>query len=271
MTAVSKGSKTSSRMGGFLRGKLAFNLPQIGLIAGILAIIGVVAVVATHAASATPVPCTNIGGGHYNCSFYTTAPVLNGSGAQVGTLHAGTNWVVCQQWGRQVTSGTYYNHWWAWTLSDQNTSGWVNAVYARGGDNDGQFGGVPNCEGRHGNPPQGTFAYTGSCSLTVPATATTGTVVTPKLSVKNTGTATFTPAFTITLAVTDLTGFTQNYKDYVSFSSLAPGGSTYRYLTARPQDSMAQTRVWESTFKSLTWYATSSDPGFSCRDTTTRG
>jgi len=85
--------------------------------------------------------------------------LLTGAGYRlVGTLHKGTNWVICQRTGGQARSGAYYNNNWAWTLSDQNTWGWVNAVYAQGGDNNGAFGGVPACGGAHGNPP-GTTTF----------------------------------------------------------------------------------------------------------------
>src|SRR5207237_786615 len=31
--------------------------------------------------------------------------------------------------------------------------GWVNAINARDGDNDGRYGGAPDCNGQHGDPP----------------------------------------------------------------------------------------------------------------------
>ena len=107
------------------------------------------------AAAAAPVPCRAAGGGHYNCVFYPKAgaPVQAPSGAILGTLHAGTNWVVCQRVGSVKRSSGYYNNNWAWTLADNNRWGWVNAVHARGGANNGPFGGVPNCGYAHGNPP----------------------------------------------------------------------------------------------------------------------
>jgi hypothetical protein len=71
----------------------------------------------------------------------------------VGYLHKGTNYVLCQQAGGRVTVGAYFNSNWAWTVADNGKSGWVNAVYASGGDNDGAFGGVPNCNNAHGAPP----------------------------------------------------------------------------------------------------------------------
>jgi hypothetical protein len=114
----------------------------------------------TPAPPPKPVPCTNRGGGHHTCTFYKAgnghsggAPVRNASGHVVGYLHKGRNWVVCQQQGQRVTHGRYYNNNWAWTLADDGKWGWVNALWASGGDNDGAFGGTPACYGAHGNPP----------------------------------------------------------------------------------------------------------------------
>jgi hypothetical protein len=113
------------------------------------------------AAAAAPAPCTAIDGGKYNCTFYVAgdgksggAPVQVG-GTTVGYLHKGTNWVLCQQVGGRVTSGKFFNNNWAWTLADNLKYGWVNAVYASGGGNDGPFGGVPGCNNAHGAPPGG--------------------------------------------------------------------------------------------------------------------
>ena len=114
------------------------------------------------AAAPATVPCSSAGSGaggaHYNCGFYPAggAPVQTADGRTVGTLHKGTNWVICQRTGGEARSGAYYNNNWAWTLSDQNTWGWVNAVYAQGGDNNGAFGGVPACGSAQGNAPGGT-------------------------------------------------------------------------------------------------------------------
>ena len=134
-----------------------------------LAMVGAAAATMTlstgAAAAAAPVPCTANGGGKFNCTFYIAgdgrtggSPVQVGS-TTVGYLHKGTNWVICQQVGGRVTVGRYYNNNWAWTLADNLKWGWVNAVYASGGDNDGPFGGgVPNCNNAHGAPPGGTGA-----------------------------------------------------------------------------------------------------------------
>ncbi len=137
--------------------------PRRSVLTALTAAIASFAVGSGDALAAAPVPCSSIGGGKYNCTFYVAgngisggAPVQAG-GATVGYLHKGTNWVICQQVGGRVTSGPYFNSNWAWTLADNNKWGWVNAVYASGGDNDGPFGGgVPNCNNAHGAPPGGS-------------------------------------------------------------------------------------------------------------------
>jgi lysophospholipase L1-like esterase len=107
-----------------------------------------------------PVPCKAIHDGKYDCHFYVAgngrtggAPVQSSRGKVVGYLHAGRNWVVCQRAGGRVRSAAYFNKYWAWTLADNGKRGWVNAVYARGGDNDGPFGGVRSCGAKYGRPP----------------------------------------------------------------------------------------------------------------------
>jgi hypothetical protein len=131
-------------------------------------VLAVVVLAATRvdAAMAAPVPCKAAGGGHLNCQFYVAgngrsggSPVQAASAAVVGYLHQGTNWVVCQRTGGRVASGPYFNNKWAWTLADNLRWGWVNAVYARGGDNDSGFGGgVPACGAAQGLPPGGGTA-----------------------------------------------------------------------------------------------------------------
>jgi hypothetical protein len=127
------------------------------LVAGLIA----AGAFAATAAAQAPVPCSSIGGGKYNCQFYPAGdgisggtPVLNSAGERVGYLNEGTNWIICQQAGRTERSGAYYNKWWAYTQANNQQWGWASAVFGKGGDNDGQFGGgVPNCNGSKGNPP----------------------------------------------------------------------------------------------------------------------
>ncbi len=112
------------------------------------------AIYAASASSAAPAttPCSgwnghyNSGLKEYNCSFNNISPVRNKYNSKVGTLAAGTNWVLCQRKGSTIRLGaSYYNYWWAFTEADNRTYGWVNAVYGSGGDNDGAFRGVPLC------------------------------------------------------------------------------------------------------------------------------
>jgi hypothetical protein len=132
----------------------------------LLAFLTVTAAVAPAAqARPAPIPCRHTTGDRYDCTFWPSgdgktggAPVVNASGARVGWLHKGTNWVNCQAVGARAASGPYSNVWWAWTLADNNQPGWVNAVWAAGGDNDGPFDTVPDCHGAHGIPPGGAPA-----------------------------------------------------------------------------------------------------------------
>jgi hypothetical protein len=125
-----------------------------------------------------PAPCTPGAGGEHNCTFYPAgdgisagAPVVDSSGAKVGYLNHGTNFVLCEAYGEQVGTPATYNHWWAWTEANDGRYGWVSAYYAQGGDNDGAFQGVADCAGAHGSPPGGSSAPP---STEVPCSAITG-------------------------------------------------------------------------------------------------
>ncbi|MEA2297744.1 MAG: hypothetical protein QOF77_680 [Solirubrobacteraceae bacterium] len=92
------------------------------------------------------------------------SPVVRSSGARVGYLHQGRNWVECQRPGRAVQAGGRSSTTWALTQSDhgsyQHGWGWVNAVYAGGaGARRGPFAAVPNCANKYdatyGQPPGG--------------------------------------------------------------------------------------------------------------------
>jgi Cutinase len=107
----------------------------------------------TAAAAPAAVPCSKHSDGRYHCEFWPAgdgihggAVVVNDLGYWVGYLNQGDNWISCQMWGGRVTHGRYYNHWWAWTEANDRKWGWVNAVWARGGANDGKFAGVPECD-----------------------------------------------------------------------------------------------------------------------------
>ena len=114
----------------------------------------------TALAAPAPVPCTAIGGGKYSCDLAapadgrTAGAKVMVAGRIVGYLHKGTNWIVCQQRGaltRNAAGNT--NTWYGWTQSDHGGAGWASAVEARGGDDNGQFRGVPDCKGAHGPAP----------------------------------------------------------------------------------------------------------------------
>lgn len=125
---------------------LALTVVAAGLIAPVLGASPADAAPATVPCSATH--HTKNGHREYDCVFYLKTTVFSGPHhlqGKVGTIHGGTNWVLCQAVGETVHYGRSYNDTWAYTLSDQHTWGWVNAVFARGGANDGRFGGVPTC------------------------------------------------------------------------------------------------------------------------------
>jgi putative metal-binding protein len=117
--------------------------------------------VAETAQAQAPVPCSNAGGGHYNCSWWPPGNGISGGAlvvvgtTTVGYLHQGTNWIVCQQKGGSVyNSRGYKNFWFGYTQADNDKWGWASAIEASGGDDYGPFGGgVPNCNGAHGSPP----------------------------------------------------------------------------------------------------------------------
>ena len=116
------------------------------------------------AAAQAPVPCTSIGGGKYECSWYVPGNGLSGGSlvvsgtTTVGYLHQGRNWILCQQRGGDVRNAAGdRNHWYGWTLADNGRWGWASALEASGGDDNGQFAAAPDCRGAHGSPP----SYTG--------------------------------------------------------------------------------------------------------------
>jgi hypothetical protein len=90
----------------------------------------------------------------YWVDTFSAAPVYASptSTAQTGTLNQGTNYVFCKAWGRQVGSGSAYNHWWLKTDPDSGPAGqYVSAYYlSRWGndeakDNNGTV--LPDCAG----------------------------------------------------------------------------------------------------------------------------
>jgi hypothetical protein len=130
------------------------------LTVGIVTVIAALAI-SSSAASASAVPCSKLSAGKYQCSFYPAgdgisagAPVQDSTGTRVGYLNHGTNWIVCQASGATVHNGAYYNRWWGYTEANDQHVGWVNAVWASGGSDDGPFSAtVPNCGSTYGSPP----------------------------------------------------------------------------------------------------------------------
>ena len=101
-------------------------------------------------AAPAQVPCTNIGGGHYECNWYRAGRRLSPAArwswsgtTTVGYLPQGKNWIVCQQAGRrhaQPAEGNS-NNWFGWTEAENGKMGWASPLDAVGGDNYGNFGG----------------------------------------------------------------------------------------------------------------------------------
>ncbi|WP_086727453.1 M23 family metallopeptidase [Streptomyces carpinensis] len=88
----------------------------------------------------------------YWVDTFANAPVYASptSTTQTGTLNAGTNYVYCKVWGRQIGDATTYNHWWLKTDPDIGPANqYVSAYYlSRWGndeakDNNGTV--IPDC------------------------------------------------------------------------------------------------------------------------------
>jgi hypothetical protein len=111
-------------------------------------------------AAPAPVPCSPIGGGKHECSWWRLGDGRSGGaivvndGKVVGYLHQGRNWIECQQEGAKVyNEDGNKNNWYGWTTSDYGGEGWASALDAKGGDDYGEFEGVPNCDNDHGPAP----------------------------------------------------------------------------------------------------------------------
>ncbi|MFD8782684.1 C40 family peptidase [Kitasatospora sp. NPDC059599] len=92
------------------------------------------------------------GGGTYWVDTFAAAAVYASpnSTTATGTLKQGTNYVYCKAWGREVSNGTAYNHWWLKTDPDSGPAGqWVSAYNLShwgndtAKDNDGTT--IPDC------------------------------------------------------------------------------------------------------------------------------
>jgi hypothetical protein len=129
--------------------------------AGLLAAAFVLAAASPAVAAPAQVPCTNIGGGHYECDWYRPGNGFTGGslvvvGTQtVGYLPQGKNWIICQQAGGDMSNAEgNKNNWFGYTQAENDKFGWASPLDARGGDNYGSFGGgTPNCSGKYGSPP----------------------------------------------------------------------------------------------------------------------
>jgi hypothetical protein len=94
-----------------------------------------------------------------------SAPVYDSptSTTRTGTLNAGTNYVYCRVWGREITGGNgSFNHWWLKTDPDTGpASQYVSAFYlSRWGndeakDNSGAV--LPDCARGGGSAPSSTY------------------------------------------------------------------------------------------------------------------
>ncbi|MFG2042914.1 C40 family peptidase [Dactylosporangium sp. NPDC048998] len=81
----------------------------------------------------TPNPNTQLVDTFANAPTYETPS----STTQTGTLYAGTNYVYCKVWGRQIGSGSSYNHWWLKTDPDEGAPNqFVSAYYLSRWGND---------------------------------------------------------------------------------------------------------------------------------------
>ncbi|MFK0193085.1 C40 family peptidase [Kitasatospora sp. NPDC090308] len=111
----------------------------------------------------SPTPPPSNGGQYWVDTFANAAVYASPTGtAQTGTLYQGTNYVFCKAWGREIASGSSYNHWWLKTDPDVGPGGqWVSAFYlSRWGndvakDNNGTV--IPDCAG--GGAPPSTGKY----------------------------------------------------------------------------------------------------------------
>jgi hypothetical protein len=150
--------------------------------AGLIAAAGVLLAAAAGPAYAqAPVPCTDAGSGHYDCTWYVPGDGHSGGSlvvvgtTTVGYLHQGKNWILCQQLGGDVRNAAgNKNHWFGWTQADNDQWGWASALDAQGGDDYGAFGGgTPNCNGRYGSPPSYNGVWGSPPASPLPAPAPT--------------------------------------------------------------------------------------------------
>ncbi|GAB3359329.1 M23 family metallopeptidase [Lysobacter tyrosinilyticus] len=90
--------------------------------------------VSTNCGVASPPPSNK-----YWVDTFANAPGYGSptSTTQTGTLYAGTNYVYCKAWGRNISNGTSFNHWWLKTDLDVGPANqWVSAYYLSRWGND---------------------------------------------------------------------------------------------------------------------------------------
>lgn len=93
-------------------------------------------------------------GAHYSATMFANAPAFwPTSGAQVGGIYAGYNYVYCRYWQGEYDGQYGYNHWWLWTDLDYWSSGtgqgWVPAYFLANWGNDQAYtdsgGAIEDC------------------------------------------------------------------------------------------------------------------------------
>lgn len=153
------------------RGSTHFVLPLLVIV--VVGVVGVLVLKAGHAA--TPYVQCSRGSANsktvYYCGWQLPTPVKYSNNTSAGSFYQSSrNYIFCQKQGLKVTSGSYYNTWWGYTISDQGHYGWANAVYTTSGSNNYGFAyyngsswvQVPICSS--GTPPTGTTTSGGGGS-----------------------------------------------------------------------------------------------------------
>jgi hypothetical protein len=182
-------------------------------------------------------------------------------------MAAGTHPVRCQDWGAIERNGSYFNHWWGYTEYASGKFGWINAVNASGGVNDGGFGGgVLKC----GTSPIPTYGYapnsialSAKCTISTNYDSATNTYR-PKVTITNTGGKSFTQTIRM-LRYEDFVarGVTTEVEDGVSMSygSLAPRASATHSFP-----SSLYLKEWPSSVYGVQWRVvdTNNSPNYTC-------
>lgn len=96
-------------------------------------------------------------------------------------------------------------------------------------------------------PGGGGTSLAGTCSISAPNSVAVGTAINPKLTVRNTGTKSFTPNVAMG-AGNGRQGWSNNY----TLSSIAPGATTSRYFGTVTFTKTNKGQTWTYAAKSLT-------------------